>query len=153
MTEFACGAEEYDDVTCYVRTVEAADDSYVAIVAFADSHDVRSSYYVRNLDAAGLAALERDIEAAVDVADTKSTVAVWAAMQGDKAMAKRHVLTTKQRGYGYEHQLLRRKIARIVNEGRAVCSRCGEFIIPGSPWDLDHFDTDSSIPRTFASDL
>lgn len=62
-------------------------------------------------------------------------------------MASRHVLTTKQRGYGYQHQLLRRKIGRLVNEGRAVCSRCGTWIRPGSPWDLDHFDTDRSRYR------
>jgi hypothetical protein len=62
-------------------------------------------------------------------------------------MAKGHVLTTSQRGYGTAHQLLRRKIARLVNEGRAYCSRCGRPIRPGSPWDLDHDDRDRSRYR------
>ena len=62
-------------------------------------------------------------------------------------MPKGHTLTTRQRGYGWEHQVLRRKVARIVNEGRAHCSRCGRPILPGSPWDLDHDDRDRSRYR------
>jgi hypothetical protein len=55
-------------------------------------------------------------------------------------MAGQHTQTTTARGYGYAHQQLRRKISRVVAEGRAYCSRCGRWISPGAPWDLDHTD-------------
>jgi hypothetical protein len=43
-----------------------------------------------------------------------------------------------QRGYGPEHRRIRREVARVVDAGLARCCRCGEPIIPGSKWDLDH---------------
>lgn len=52
--------------------------------------------------------------------------------------------TTTERGYGVEHQRLRRQLARLVAAGGAVCVRCGELIPPGEPWDLGHDDDDRS---------
>ena len=49
-----------------------------------------------------------------------------------------HKLSTIERGYGREHKQMREKVKRIVNAGRATCSRCGGWIPPGSAWDLDH---------------
>jgi hypothetical protein len=72
-----------DDVTCYLRTVEETADTYVVLAAFADSHDVRSSYYVRHLDAAGLAAFERDLDAATHAGESlEPVVCAWVAVQG-----------------------------------------------------------------------
>jgi hypothetical protein len=42
--------------------------------------------------------------------------------------------------YSFSHQELRRRVGRLVVAGAAVCSRCGEPIDPGEPWDLDHED-------------
>jgi hypothetical protein len=46
--------------------------------------------------------------------------------------------TTKQRGYGAKHKALRRRWTREVAEGLVNCARCGGFIHPSEPWDLDH---------------
>ena len=46
--------------------------------------------------------------------------------------------STAQRGYGAAHQALRRELAELVTAGLAFCARCGEFIEPDEPWDLDH---------------
>jgi hypothetical protein len=48
--------------------------------------------------------------------------------------------STANRGYGHPHQLLRAQIAPLVLAGGARCSRCGEAILPGEPWHLDHRD-------------
>jgi hypothetical protein len=48
--------------------------------------------------------------------------------------------TTTQRGYGWQHQLARRRWARLVAIGDANCSRCGRGITPDMKWDLDHSD-------------
>lgn len=45
---------------------------------------------------------------------------------------------TVARGYGPEHKRLRRRWAREVAQGLVNCARCGGFIYPGEPWDLDH---------------
>jgi hypothetical protein len=45
---------------------------------------------------------------------------------------------TKARGYGAKHKALRRRWAREVAEGLCHCARCGGWIVPGEPWDLDH---------------
>jgi hypothetical protein len=47
---------------------------------------------------------------------------------------------TQERGYGWAHQKERLRVEPLVDSGRATCSRCAEPIIPGQPWDLDHFD-------------
>lgn len=51
------------------------------------------------------------------------------------------------RGYGYEHKQLRKRIARLVAAGLAVCWRCGLPIGASEPWDLGHDDEDRSIYR------
>lgn len=48
--------------------------------------------------------------------------------------------STTARGYGAEHQRQRRMIAPLVAAGLATCARCGERILPGQHWDLDHTD-------------
>jgi hypothetical protein len=47
---------------------------------------------------------------------------------------------TSARGYGTEHQKLRRKLAPAVASGQMICPRCGQRIFPGQPWDLGHLD-------------
>lgn len=46
--------------------------------------------------------------------------------------------TTKERGYGAEHQRERKKWRAIVDAGRAYCCLCGAWLEPGSAFDLDH---------------
>ena len=46
--------------------------------------------------------------------------------------------------YGRTHQATRRRIAPFVDAGMALCGRCGERIIAGELWDLDHDDWDKS---------
>ena len=55
--------------------------------------------------------------------------------------------TKAQRGYGRDHDRLRRALAPIVEAGRATCWRCGLPIQPGDPWDLGHDDYNRSITR------
>lgn len=55
--------------------------------------------------------------------------------------------TPTERGYGPEHQKLRRQLEPLVRAGAAVCWRCGEPIAPGEEWDLGHDDEDRSIYR------
>jgi hypothetical protein len=45
---------------------------------------------------------------------------------------------TGERGYGTEHQKLRKRWSREVAAGVVACARCGRPIVPGTPWDLDH---------------
>ena len=40
--------------------------------------------------------------------------------------------------YGAAHQLQRRAWAPAVARGEVECWRCGELIVPGTPWDLGH---------------
>lgn len=42
--------------------------------------------------------------------------------------------------YGHSHQEIRRQLERQVASGIVTCARCGDPIIPGEPWDLDHDD-------------
>jgi hypothetical protein len=42
--------------------------------------------------------------------------------------------------YPPRHRRVRRVVAEFVLSGRAACSRCGELIVPGEPWDLGHRD-------------
>jgi hypothetical protein len=48
--------------------------------------------------------------------------------------------TTKQRGYGIEHERRRKMWAPRVAAGVVDCARCGQAIERGEPWDLDHAD-------------
>jgi hypothetical protein len=48
--------------------------------------------------------------------------------------------TRQQRGYGREHDRERERWAPIVASGTARCVRCGETIVPGTPWSPDHTD-------------
>jgi hypothetical protein len=53
--------------------------------------------------------------------------------------------TREQRGYGPEHAALRRKwAARIAANQSVPCARCGQPIVSGQLWQLDHDDHDRS---------
>jgi hypothetical protein len=55
---------------------------------------------------------------------------------------------TATRGYGGEHQKLRRQYAdQLEREGVLQCWRCGRPILPGMKWHLGHDDWDRSIYR------
>jgi len=46
----------------------------------------------------------------------------------------------RRRRYSSGHQRLRAAVAVSVEQGRALCARCGQPIQPGTDWDLDHAD-------------
>lgn len=46
--------------------------------------------------------------------------------------------TTGERGYGAQHQALRKEYAPLVRSGQAHCARCGQPIHPNAEWDLGH---------------
>ncbi len=48
--------------------------------------------------------------------------------------------STTARGYGADHQAERRRLKPKVERGEIDCTRCGEPIEPGEPWDLGHTD-------------
>ena len=54
---------------------------------------------------------------------------------------------TTSRGYGAAHQRLRRRFAREVATGWAVCARCRLPIRPDEAWDLAHLDSDPTHRR------
>jgi hypothetical protein len=51
---------------------------------------------------------------------------------------------TTARGYGWQHQQARARWAPLVAAGQVWCVRCGEWIAPGTPWDMGHSDVDRS---------
>lgn len=53
--------------------------------------------------------------------------------------------STSARGYGWRHQQLRSRVARLVRAGVASCARCGGLIAPGESWDLGHDDDDRRV--------
>jgi hypothetical protein len=55
--------------------------------------------------------------------------------------------STTARGYGAEHQALRKQLAPDVAAGKTTCWRCRLPILPGQPWDLGHDDVDRSLYR------
>ena len=66
-------------------------------------------------------------------------------------LRKRTRPTPKERGYGAEFTRERKRVAKIVNGGRGICTRCGGPILvingEAEPWDLGHDDIDRSIIR------
>ena len=50
--------------------------------------------------------------------------------------------STTARGYGGAHRALRKRLAPLVASGQMRCARCGEVILPGTPFDLGHADGD-----------
>jgi hypothetical protein len=55
-------------------------------------------------------------------------------------------VTQKQRGYGWNHEKLRKVWEPIVATGRVICAApdCGRPILPGQLWDLGHDRHDRS---------
>lgn len=53
----------------------------------------------------------------------------------------------QQRGYGAEHDALRKQWAPRVATGRVACWRCRELIKPTETWDLGHDDNDRTKYR------
>jgi hypothetical protein len=45
---------------------------------------------------------------------------------------------TTARGYGWAHQQIRARWAPLVAAGQVWCADCGEWIPPGTPWDMGH---------------
>ena len=54
-------------------------------------------------------------------------------------------MSTTSRGYGNQHQKIRKALASLVETGDMTCARCGERILPGTPWDLGHDDFDRTV--------
>ena len=52
---------------------------------------------------------------------------------------------TTARGYGWQHQQLRAKVKRLVDQGDQTCWRCERWLNPEEPWDLGHDDDDRSV--------
>ena len=66
-------------------------------------------------------------------------------MRDRSGESQRRRPTTTQRGYGSEHQKLRKQWAKKVEQGLAICTRCQRMILPGQEWHLDHHDWDRSM--------
>ena len=64
-----------------------------------------------------------------------------------KILSPEIVMTTSSRGYGNDHQQLRKRLQYVVDAGDAICSRCRRPIQAGSKWHLDHDDFDRSQYR------
>jgi len=55
--------------------------------------------------------------------------------------------TRQARGYDAAYDRARRRAARVVANGDAVCWRCGEPIAPSDEWHLGHDDHDRAVIR------
>ena len=53
-------------------------------------------------------------------------------------------MKTTDRGFGHQHQRIRRRWTPLVASGGVACARCHEPIVPDEPWDLGHVDGDRS---------
>jgi hypothetical protein len=64
-------------------------------------------------------------------------------------LRKRRRPTPKERGYDAAFKRERRRVAKVVEAGNALCARCGEPIrlvnLRPEPWDLGHNDLDRTI--------
>ena len=45
--------------------------------------------------------------------------------------------------YGHRHRQVRKRLAVIVESGKAICWRCLKPIAPGSSWDVGHDGVDA----------
>ena len=48
--------------------------------------------------------------------------------------------SARQRGYDQAHDAERARWSTAVDTGAVTCARCGQRILPGTAWDLDHTD-------------
>jgi hypothetical protein len=46
----------------------------------------------------------------------------------------------QERGYDRRHERLRERLKPAVEAGAKNCARCGQQILPGQEWALDHTD-------------
>lgn len=74
----------------------------------------------------------------------KANPAAVAASDARAAERRKARPSTAERGYGAEHQKLRKEWAVKVAAGGVSCARCGLPIPPGSKWDLGHDPRDRS---------
>jgi hypothetical protein len=51
---------------------------------------------------------------------------------------RRYQLTTDRAAWGWRHQQDRARWKSIVDGGGVVCGVCHRYILPGTPWHLDH---------------
>ena len=49
-------------------------------------------------------------------------------------------MAPRPRPYRGAHDTIRARVGRAVGAGGVACCRCGEPIVPGSPWHLDHLE-------------
>jgi len=52
--------------------------------------------------------------------------------------------STSKRGYGTNHQKIRKSLEPLVASGQATCWRCQQPIHPTQQWDLGHDDLDKT---------
>jgi hypothetical protein len=53
---------------------------------------------------------------------------------------KKRLRSATARGYGFAHQMTRRRLAPLVATGTVICPRCKKPIRPGQNWHLGHRD-------------
>lgn len=71
----------------------------------------------------------------------------WADRKRRTSSAQRsHAKSPAVRGYGAEHQRLRRRWTPAVEQGLVECGHCGRLIPPEGPWDLSHPGDNRELP-------